>query len=126
VPLDEKGRLFSLYKAGRDQPAAWLHRVGHRERWRLLVKQWNPILGIGKRHVMSTDDEEMMKQLNRTLLVGALALVVGCSQPASNMVPSVPNGVQVPQGYQDWRVIASSHRTDKNSLRVILGNDIAI
>jgi hypothetical protein len=83
-------------------------------------------LGIVNRHVTSIDDEEMMKQLNRTLLVGALVLVVGCSQPASNMVPSVPNGVQLPQGYQDWRVIASSHRTDKNSLRVILGNDIAI
>ncbi len=37
-----------------------------------------------------------------------------------------PNGIEIPQGYKDWRVIAPSHRTDNNSLRVILGNDIAI
>ena len=33
------------------------------------------------------------------------------------------NGIEYPEGWQDWRVIATSHRTDNNTLRVILGND---
>jgi hypothetical protein len=37
-----------------------------------------------------------------------------------------PNGISIPHGYRDWRVISPSHRTDNNTLRVILGNDIAI
>jgi len=41
-------------------------------------------------------------------------------------VPPSPNGIAFPAGYQDWRVIAVSHRTDNNTLRVILGNDKAI
>lgn len=41
-------------------------------------------------------------------------------------VPPVPNGITLPEGYQDWPVIASSHRIDNNTSRVILGNAIAI
>ena len=37
-----------------------------------------------------------------------------------------PNGIEMPAGYKDWRVIGVSHRTDNNTLRVILGNDAAI
>lgn len=37
-----------------------------------------------------------------------------------------PNGISFPQGYETWRVIALSHRTDHHSLRAILGNDTAI
>ena len=51
-------------------------------------------------------------------LTGGLAWAAG-HQPA-------PNGIELPKGYKDWRVIASSHRTDNNTLRVILGNDRAI
>lgn len=41
-------------------------------------------------------------------------------------VPPAPNGIEFPHGYQDWRVIAVSHRTDNNTLRAIIGNDVAI
>lgn len=41
-------------------------------------------------------------------------------------VPPAPNGIAFPTGYQDWRVIGISHRTDNNTLRMILGNDEAI
>jgi hypothetical protein len=41
-------------------------------------------------------------------------------------VPPAPNGITLPAGYKDWRVISSSHRTDNNTLRIILGNDVAI
>ncbi len=46
------------------------------------------------------------------------------SEPAS--VPPAPNGIAFPADYPNWRVISVSHRTDNKSMRVILGNDVAI
>ncbi|MCK0160516.1 cytochrome P460 family protein [Allomuricauda sp. F6463D] len=37
-----------------------------------------------------------------------------------------PNGIPFPEDYRNWKVVSSSFRVDHNSLRVILGNDIAI
>jgi len=37
-----------------------------------------------------------------------------------------PNGITLPQGYKDWKVISVSERSDNNTLRAILGNDVAI
>lgn len=37
-----------------------------------------------------------------------------------------PNGITLPEGYKNWRLIAPSYRSDKNHIRAILGNDIAI
>ncbi len=45
---------------------------------------------------------------------------------ASDDVPPAPNGIELPAGYKDWRIISSSHRSDNKTLRVILGNDVAI
>ncbi len=45
---------------------------------------------------------------------------------ADSKVEPAPNGLTLPEGYKDWRVIASSHRTDNNTLRIIIGNDTAI
>lgn len=45
---------------------------------------------------------------------------------AADDAPSSPNGIELPKGYKDWRLIGVSHRTDNDSLRAILGNDIAI
>ncbi len=59
-------------------------------------------------------------------------MLSGCTQGAINGQASVaraekaPNGISLPQGYKNWRVIAVSHRTDNETLRAILGNDIAI
>ena len=36
------------------------------------------------------------------------------------------NGISYPDGWQDWASIAVSHRNDNNTMRVILGNDIAV
>jgi len=41
-------------------------------------------------------------------------------------VAPAPNQIELPKGYQDWAMISSSHRVDNHSLRVILGNDIAV
>ena len=45
---------------------------------------------------------------------------------AESKVAPAPNGIELPEGYKDWSVIATSHREDNNTLRVILGNDEAI
>ncbi len=36
------------------------------------------------------------------------------------------NGVAYPEGWQDWATLAVSHRTDNGTVRVILGNDVAV
>ena len=57
----------------------------------------------------------------------ALTLVgVGTAQAESLDIPPAPNGIEFPADYPDWRVISVSHRVDHKSMRVILGNDVAI
>ena len=64
---------------------------------------------------------------NPTIAVVALvAGLTGSGPVQSSEPPPAPNGIEFPQGYQDWRVIGVSHRTDNNTLRIILGNDTAI
>ena len=41
-------------------------------------------------------------------------------------IPPTPNGIDIPAGYKDWRVVSVTERTDNNTLRVIVGNDAAI
>ncbi len=66
-------------------------------------------------------------------LSGCLIVAVACSPQntqrqniTESTVAPAPNGLTLPANYKDWRVIAVSHRTDNESLRAILGNDIAI
>ncbi len=69
-----------------------------------------------------------MYGINRFMIVFTAccaALFAGITT-AQDSVPAAPNGIQLPQGYKDWRVISSSHREDNKTLRVILGNDKAI
>ncbi|MDH3594848.1 MAG: cytochrome P460 family protein [Rhodospirillales bacterium] len=60
------------------------------------------------------------------VLTIGLGLSGGLAWAAGHGPAAAPNGIELPKGYKDWRVIASSHRTDNNTLRVILGNDRAI
>lgn len=39
---------------------------------------------------------------------------------------AAPTGVTIPKGYRNWQVVAPSQRDDKDEIRVILGNDIAM
>jgi hypothetical protein len=41
-------------------------------------------------------------------------------------VAAAPTGVTIPKGYRNWQVVAPSQRDDKDEIRVILGNDIAM
>lgn len=61
--------------------------------------------------------------------VGGLLTAQAAESPETTTAPAVapaPNGLTLPSGYQDWRLIAVSHRTDNQTLRAILGNDVAI
>ena len=59
--------------------------------------------------------------------IAFLAAIIGSTAWAANpTVAPAPNGITLPEGYKDWRVISVSYRTDKNSIRAIVGNDKAI
>jgi hypothetical protein len=45
---------------------------------------------------------------------------------ASEQTPAPSHGISYPTGWQNWGTIAASHRTDNNTLRLILGNDVAV
>ena len=45
---------------------------------------------------------------------------------AADKTPAPSHGVDYPDGWQNWATIAVSHRTDNNTMRVILGNDVAV
>ena len=55
----------------------------------------------------------------------ASALLAAATQAVFAVDPA-PNGITLPEGYKNWRVIGSSQREDNHTLRVILGNDKAI
>lgn len=55
------------------------------------------------------------------------AVLLGSLLPAmAQAVDPAPNGINLPAGYQDWRLISVSDRTDNTTIRAILGNDLAI
>lgn len=64
-----------------------------------------------------------MKTLRSLAVLSAMLAAV----PAAAQTPApTANGIELPPGYRDWRVIAVSHRTDSNTLRAIVGNDVAL
>lgn len=67
--------------------------------------------------------------MKRYAIYGALTLVTALSAvavAADTKPQPAPNGVVLPEGYKDWRVIAPSYRSDKKHIRVIVGNDVAV
>jgi hypothetical protein len=67
--------------------------------------------------------------MNRLVIYGALTLAAAWSASAlasDNKPLPAPNGMVLPEGYKDWRVIAPSYRSDKKHVRVIVGNDVAV
>jgi len=45
---------------------------------------------------------------------------------AADKTPAPSHGIDYPVGWQNWATIAVSHRTDNNTIRTILGNDVAV
>ena len=66
-----------------------------------------------------------MNKLLLPILVFAYFLPLSI-QAKEQKIMAAPNGINIPLGYQNWRMLGTSHRTDNNSLRIILGNSIAI
>jgi len=58
--------------------------------------------------------------------MAVLATLITLPALADDHAKPAPNGIALPEAYKDWRVISQSHRTDNNTVRIILGNDIAI
>ena len=59
-------------------------------------------------------------------LLSILFLGITINSYAADKSISPSHGISYPVGWQNWATIAVSHRTDNNTLRVILGNDIAV
>lgn len=67
-------------------------------------------------------------KLIKPLLIAAMLLAFGslnAAQPQTDVTPA-PNGIKIPTNYKNWKMIGVAHRLDKHSLRVVLGNQIAI
>jgi hypothetical protein len=65
----------------------------------------------------------------RSLAFLALVLATGLGQaeaPAPVAPKPAPNGIARPEGYQAWRVLGVSQRTENGTLRAILGNATAV
>jgi hypothetical protein len=60
------------------------------------------------------------------ILLSTALIGIGIVMAQKTEVPSAPNGIKLPDGYKNWRLISSTHRADNNTLRVILGNDAAV
>ncbi len=65
-------------------------------------------------------------KLGGGIALAAMTAAVATVALAQSAVAPSPNGITIPEGYKDWRVISVSQRSDNNTLRVIIGNDIAI
>jgi hypothetical protein len=58
-------------------------------------------------------------------VLGAFCALVAFAAHAADPAPTA-NGISLPNGYKDWRVIAVSDRSDNNTMRAIVGNDVAV
>lgn len=65
-----------------------------------------------------------MKKSILLLMFTVLGAALGGN--ASEKGPGPSHGIDYPEGWQDWATIAMSHRTDNNTVRMILGNDVAV
>lgn len=64
--------------------------------------------------------------MKKVLWCLALSWAVNFVWADSIPVAPAPNGITRPEGYQNWRLIGVSQRTENGTLRAILGNDVAI
>lgn len=71
--------------------------------------------------------KEAMNMTRRMRLITIfLAFIVVNLVDSKTRVPGPSHNISYPEGWQHWNVIAVSHRTDNNTVRVILGNKVAV
>lgn len=61
----------------------------------------------------------------KTNLLILLMAIVACPAFAETAPEDALKGIELPKDFRQWRWVAPSYRTDKNSLRIIIANDIA-
>ena len=61
-----------------------------------------------------------------SLFFSILFLLCVVSANADSQLPLPSHDINYPEGWQNWSTIAVSHRTDNNTIRTILGNEIAL
>ena len=64
--------------------------------------------------------------MNKIALFLAATLAAPLLQAEQAKVAPGPNGIPIPEGYKNFRLIGVSQRADDQTLRAILGNDVAI
>ncbi len=64
--------------------------------------------------------------MTRLCAIAILPVIILTTAIAGARPAAAPNGIALPDGYRNWRLIAPSYRGDKQHVRAILGNDIAI
>jgi hypothetical protein len=62
----------------------------------------------------------------RVAILIVTAVLCGLATAAAGTRPVSLNGIALFEGYDRWQVIAPSARPDKEQLRLILGNDLAV
>jgi hypothetical protein len=70
----------------------------------------------------------MRRYASTVVVLLAAAGVLFSAFPAATAsdISAAPTGVTIPKGYRNWQVVAPSQRDDKDEIRVILGNNIAM
>jgi hypothetical protein len=72
------------------------------------------------------DNPDVSTMTNKILILFVATAGAALTSLASENSALPSNGIDYPEGWRDWATIAVSHRTDNNTMRVILGNEIAI
>jgi len=62
----------------------------------------------------------------RPWLLAVLFLTFIPTAASAAAVPVAPNGISLFEDYRSWQVVAPSYREDKQHIRVILGNQLAV
>lgn len=64
----------------------------------------------------------------RNIAIFTSLFIVWCAAlaVAGDQMPLPSHGITYPDGWQKWGAVAVSHRTDNNTIRIILGNDAAL
>lgn len=64
--------------------------------------------------------------ISLALFMSITSLILIPATSADTHIKPSPNGIKLPTAYKDWKVISQSHRTDNKTVRIILGNNIAV
>ena len=66
-----------------------------------------------------------MFDFNKSIIFFLLSTLIFTAHADNRKVNAAPNGIVFPADYKQWSPVGVSHRTDKQSLRLILANPIA-